>query len=177
MMKTLKTILLPTNICESCMHAFNLGAVLAERFRATLVILHVIDAPAADIEARLQRLLGKEAWGHLLDGRQADARNSLIGKKTANRLIRDAMDHFCTLSGIAENAAGRHAREIVVTNGNVVEDILYYSKTFNCELILLGARRGDMVETELGPTVSAVLRKSQIPVLLAPSPPGQTGIC
>jgi nucleotide-binding universal stress UspA family protein len=169
MIKPLKTIFFATNLSESCASAFELAAGLAIRYQATLVLLHVVEKAPDYVEGRLKALLGEKEWDDMLESHTEDAQRALIAKKTSNTIIRDALDRFCVLAGIENNACDYHSREIVVSNGDVVEDILYYSKTFNSDLILLGARKGMLSETAIGGTIKSVLKKSKKPVLIVPS--------
>lgn len=168
MIKPLKMILLATNLSESCNQAFEMAATLAIRYQATLVLLHVVEKSPDYVEGRLKALMGETQWNNMLDAHAEDAQKTLIAKKSSNTMIRDALNHFCTLAGIENNSCDYHSREIVVSSGDVVEDILYYSKTFNCDLILLGARKGMLSETAIGGTIKSVLRKSKKPVLIVP---------
>jgi len=169
MMKPLKTIYLATNLSESCTRAFELAAGLAVRYQATLVLLHVIEKAPDYVEGRLKALLGEKAWDKVVNSLAEDAHQALIGKKTSNTIIRDALNLFCDMAGIEDGSCGYQSREIVVSNGDVVEDILYYSKTFNADMIILGARKGMLSETAIGGTIKSVLKKSKRPVLVVPS--------
>lgn len=169
MIKPLKTIMFATNLSESCNQAFEMAATLAIRYQATLVMLHVIEKSPDYVEGRLKALMGEAEWDSMVDALAEDAQKTLIAKKSSNTMIRDALNHFCTLAGIEDNTCDYHSREIVVSSGDVVEDILYYSKTFNCDIILLGARKGMLSETAIGSTIKSVLRKSRKPVLIVPA--------
>jgi nucleotide-binding universal stress UspA family protein len=169
MIKPLKTILFATNLSEACNRAFEMAATLAIRYQATLVLLHVVEKSSDYIEGRLKALLGEAQWNNMVEALAEDAQKTLIAKRSSNTLIRDALNHFCTLAGIEDNTCDYHSREIVVSNGDVVEDILYFSKTFNCDIILLGARKGMLSETAIGGTIKSVLRKSKRPVLIVPA--------
>ena len=59
------------------------------------------------------------------------------------------------------------ADEIVVTRGNIVDEIVRESQDRNCDLIVMGYYvRGKLEEAVPGSTTSRVLRRSKIPVLL-----------
>ena len=177
MIKPLKTILFATNLSDSCSKAFEMAATLAIRYQATLVLLHVVEKAPDYVEARLKALLGEAQWDDMVDSLADDAQRLLIGKKSSSTIIRDALNRFCTQAGIEDNSCDYHSREIVVSNGDVVEDILYYAKTFNCDVIILGARKGMLSETAIGGTIKSVLRKSKKPVLIVPSEIEATMAC
>ncbi len=168
MFKPLKHILFATNLSENCLPAFDLAASLATRFQATIVLLHVIEKMPDYIEGRLKGMLGQAQWSEMMDSQQKNAQEALIGKKSSDRMIREALSQFCSQAGIDDSACGYHSREIVISDGEVVEDILAYSKKYDCELIIMGAREGLISNTSLGPTIKAVLRRSKIPVTVVP---------
>jgi len=177
MIKPLKTILFATNLSESCAQAFELAAGLAIRYQATLVLLHVVEKPPEYVEGRLKALLGESQWDDMVDHLAEDAQRALIAKKTSNAIIRDALNRFCSIAGIEDNSCDYHSREIVISNGDVVEDVLYYAKTFNTDIIIMGARKGMLSETAIGGTIKSVLKKSKRPVLIVPSEPETTISC
>lgn len=168
MIKPLKTILFATNLSESCARAFELAAGLATRYQATLVLLHVVEKAPDYVEGRLKALLGENQWDEVVNQLAEDAQSSLIAKKSSSTIIRNALDRYCSMAGIDDASCDYHSREIVVSNGDVVEDILYYAKTFNTDIIILGARKGMLSETAIGGTIKSVLKKSKRPVLVVP---------
>lgn len=168
MFKNIQSILFATNLSKNCIPAFDLAATLATRFQATIVLLHVIEKMPDYVEGRLKGLLGTERWQNLLDTQEKGARQALIGKKSSNAIIRNALQQFCSEAGIEDAACGYHSREIVVVEGEIIEEIIRQSVGFGCDLIIMGTREGFFSETSIGPTVKGVLRKSTIPVLVVP---------
>ena len=174
MFKPINVILFATNLSENCRNAFDFAAALATRFQATMVLLHVVEKMPDYVEGRLQGLLGKAQWGELIDSQQKSAREALIGKKSTSRLIRDALSQFCSQVGIDDNACGYHSREIIVSDGDVVPDILAYSKKYNCDLIIMGSRQGWISKSSIGSTIKSVLKQSLIPVTVVPPVSGES---
>lgn len=172
MMKPIKNILFATNLSENCVPAFDFAASLATRYQATIVLLHVIEKMPDYVEGRLMGLLGKEKWQETIDAHANDAREALIGKKSSNTLIRAALDQFCSEAGIDDDSCGYHAREIVVSSGEVIDDIISHAKKYECDVIIMGAREGFISKkTSIGPTIKGVLRGSHTPVLVVPAEP------
>ena len=169
MIKPLKTILFATNLSESCRTAFEHAAGLAILYKATLVLLHVVEKAPEYVEGRLKALLGEKHWDEMTDSLADDAKRALIAKQTSSAIIREALNRYCNMAGIGSDSCEYHSHEIVVGNGDVVEDILYYAKTFNTDIIILGARKGMLSETAIGGTIKSVLKKSRRPVLVVPS--------
>ena len=168
MFKNIKSILFATNLSKNCIPAFEMAACLATRYQATIVLLHVIEKMPDYVEGRLKGLLGEDRWKDILETHENDARKALIGKKSSNAIIRNALLQFCDEAGVDDASCGYHSREIVVCEGEIIEEIINQSVQTECDLIVMGTREGFFSETSIGPTVKGVLRKSAIPVLVVP---------
>lgn len=168
MFKPLKTILFPTNLSQNCQQAFNYAAVLAVRFQATIILLHVIEKSSDHIEGRLRVLLGEAQWHKLQESRERDVRTVLIGKKSVSKMIREALTRFCNQVGIDDDSCGFLSREIVISDGDVINDIIETTKKYNCDLIIMGAHEGFLSTNTIGSTIKAVMRHSRRPVLVVP---------
>jgi nucleotide-binding universal stress UspA family protein len=81
--------------------------------------------------------------------------------------IRDS----CSAAGIDDDACGYHSREIVVTDGEVIQDILKTSKDFDCDLIVMGTKQGFLSHNSIGAIIKDVMRQSKIPVMMVPPAP------
>lgn len=171
MLKPLSTILFATNLKENCREAFNFTAILATRFQAKIVLLHVLGKVPEYVEGRLQGLLGKDKWSSFARAQENNARQQLIGKKSTNTMIQKALGEYCSEAGIDDESCGYQSREIVVREGELVETIMETSRKYDCDLIVMGAREGIIAKTSVGPTIKAVLRQSKKPVLVVPSVP------
>jgi nucleotide-binding universal stress UspA family protein len=168
MFKPIKTILFATNLSETCKQAFDFAAVLATRFQATIVLLHVLEKLPMSVEGQLKGMIGEKRWNDIIASHQQDARQILIGKQSSDSLIRQALNHFCSEAGIDDASCGYQSREIVIGDGEVVEDVIRYSKEYNCDIIILGTREGFISNNVIGPTIKSIMRKSTIPVLVVP---------
>lgn len=168
MFKPIKNILFATNLSETCKQAFDFAAVLATRFQATIILLHVLEKLPMSAEGQLKGLIGEKKWDELIASHEQDARQILIGKQSSGSLIRQALNHFCEEAGIDDASCGFHSREVVVSEGEVVEDVIHYAKNYNCDIIILGTREGFINNNTIGPTIKAIMRKSTIPVLVVP---------
>ena len=168
MFKNIKSILFATNLSKNCIPAFDLAATLATRFQATIVLLHVLEKMPDYVEARLKGLLGAHQWKEMLETHEKDARQALIGKKSSNAIIKNALLQFCNEAGVDDASCGFHSREIIVCEGEIIEEIISQSTQLQCDLIVMGTREGYFSESSIGPTVKGVLRKSTIPVIVVP---------
>lgn len=168
MIKPLQNILFATNLSSDCLPAFDYAAAIATRFQATLVLLHVVEKMPDYIESRLKGLLGEKQWEETQSTLLSSVREQLIGKKSSNAMVQAALAQFCTDAGIDDNACGYHSREIVVTNGEVVHDIVKSAQDYNCNLIVMGTKEGFLSHTSIGSTIKSVMRQSKIPVMVVP---------
>jgi nucleotide-binding universal stress UspA family protein len=163
--------LFATSLSADCMAAFDMAAGIATRFQATLVLLHVVEKMPDYIESRLVGLLGEKQWKETIASRISGAREQLIGKKSSNKMIQVALEQFCNDAGIDNDACGYHSREIVVTDGEVIQDILKTAKDFDCDLIIMGAKHGFLSHNSIGTIIKDVMRQSKIAVMMVPPTP------
>lgn len=172
MLKGIKTILFTTNLTPNCLPAFDFAALLALRFQAKIVLLHVLEKLPDYAESRLEGFLGEEHWKETLKSYEDEVRQSLIGKRSSSKLIRKALEQICSDAGIDEASCGYQSREVVISDGDIADSIIATSKKYDCDLIILGPHEGLLSSNTLGSTLKTVMRKSSIPVLMVPVPPG-----
>ena len=80
---------------------------------------------------------------------------------------RDALGEFCEAAKADLGEIEFSTDEIVVTSGNVEDEILAEAKNRDCNLIVMGYHvRGKLEEAILGSTTRRVLRRGKIPVML-----------
>ena len=169
MFKEFNSILFATNLQENCRPAFDFAVSLATKYQATIVLLHVLESKMPDyVESRVKGLLGEEQWQKIRDTHESNARQALIAKKSTDQLIRSALDQFCTDAGIDDASCGYHSREIVVTDGDLIDEIIDQSKSYKCDMIIMGAREGLIRETAISHVIKGVLHHSRIPVIVVP---------
>jgi nucleotide-binding universal stress UspA family protein len=175
MIKPLSSILFATNLTDNCKPAFDFCASLATRYQATIILLHVLEKMPDYVEGRLKGLLGEKQWNEISESHERTARQALIGKRPSSEIIREALDKFCVQVGIEDKSCSFASREIVVCEGELIEEIVDKAKEYKCDLIVMGARQGGIFtkETAIGPTIKGVLRRSRIPVLVVPPEPAQ----
>lgn len=168
MFESIKTILFATNLSETCKQAFDFAAVLATRFQATIVLLHVLEKVPKSAEGQLKAMLGDDRWKQIVASQEKDARQVLIGKRSSAALIKQVLSEFCTEAGIGDPARGCISREIVISEGEVIDNVIDNAEKYHCDLIILGTREGFLSHNSIGPTIKAIMRRSKIPVLVVP---------
>ncbi|MGD8835905.1 MAG: universal stress protein [Desulfobacteraceae bacterium] len=160
MIKHLNTILFATNLSEAVRPAFDLAAAIATRFQSTIVLLHVIKKIPDYAQERLRGLIGKAQWETMQKSRERNAQEALIGKRSSNTLIQEALKRFCSQAGIDDGSCGYHSRKIVVTEGDVIEEIVQASKKYKCDLIIMASREGFVIKNSIGPIIKSVMLQS-----------------
>ena len=171
MLKGIRTILFATDLTRNCAPAFNFATLLALRFQAKIVLLHVIEKIPDYVGGRLEGLLGEDAWKEMMQAHENETRQRLIGKRVTNKLICDALERYCAKAGIDEMTFGRQSREVVIDDGNVVERILETSQKHACDLIVIGGPKDRLLKKSIGATTKSLLSKSRIAVLAVPPDP------
>jgi nucleotide-binding universal stress UspA family protein len=137
MIQYLNTLLFATNLSETNRPAFDLAAAIATRFQATIVLLHVIEKITDYAQERMRGLLGKRQWEIMQRSRERSAQEVLIGKRVSNTLIREALKQFCSQAGIDDVSCGYHSREIIISEGDAVGEIIQVLKKHHCDLTII----------------------------------------
>lgn len=167
MVPEIKKILFTTDLSKESRQAFNYAASVADKFGASIVLLHVMEELSGPSSGYVKEFLGEDRWQELKKGHEQEARQILIGKKREGAMIRDALVEFTDNAKKDYDDLDFKADEIVVTRGNIVDEIIQESQNRNCSLIVMGYQvRGRLEEAVLGSTTRRVLRRSKIPVLL-----------
>ncbi|MFH0784501.1 MAG: universal stress protein [Pseudomonadota bacterium] len=168
MLKPIESILFATDLSSNCQQALDFTNVMAARFQATIYLLHVIEELPESVDGRLKDLLGRHKWEDLVNAQQANVHRSLTGKTSINKVIRNDIQNFCKMVGIDDAVCDLKSREILIAQGDVPENIIAHAKENNCDLIVLGAKKGVFSKTSVGSIIKSVLKNSKIPVTVVP---------
>lgn len=161
---SIKKILYTTDLSDSALKAFAYAVSLANRYQASITILHVI-AEYADMEARISRFIGKDNMDKLRENRMKEAWETLSGKRRENVMIKEALTLLSDNSS-SDDEGGRFVTdEVLVVKGNPVDQILEISRERGYDLIVMGTHGHGPIEDMIGSTARKVLRRSLIPVL------------
>lgn len=118
--------------------------------------------------ARLKDFTGEKQWNQIIEQNANSAREVLIGKRSSARLIKDALDRFCMDAGMDDVLGGSHTKEIVVADGEIVEEILLQAKKYHADVIVMGARKGFLSDSRIGHCIKSVMRQCHLPVMVVP---------
>lgn len=170
MFRNFKSILFATNLQENTRPAFDFAVSIATRYQATIVLLHVLENRVPEyVESLVKNMLGDDKWEEVKSRHEADARQALIAKKSTDQLVRTALSRFCDDAGIDDASCGYHSREIVISDGDVIDEVMDKSKEFECDMIIMGTREGLIKEKTISHVVKGVLNRSHIPVIVVPT--------
>jgi nucleotide-binding universal stress UspA family protein len=169
MLKPIESILFATDLTTNCQQALDFTNAMATRFQATIYLLHVIEELPGNVDGRLKDLLGRHKWEDLVNAQQANVHRSLTGKTSVNKMVRDDIQNFCKLVGIDDANFNFKSREILISQGDVAENIIAHAEENNCDLIVMGAKKGLFSKTAVSSIVKSVLKDTKIPVTVVPS--------
>ncbi len=171
MFPEIKKILFASDISDTTKHAFDYVVSLANQYGASIVILHVMEDFTPDMRDVVSRIIGEDLYDEIKQDGESSARDVLMNKKKQAVLSRDA---FSLISNNAKQRADESGRsifteDIVITEGNVVSEIVDEAEKLNCDVIVMGfKKRGRLSEALIPGTVKGVIRRSGIPVLVVP---------
>ena len=169
MLKPIRSILFATDLTQNCQGALDFTIAIATKFKATIYMLHVIEKLPEHMGERLKDLLGSHEWEKMVNSHKEVAHRSLTGKTPTNVVIRQAIQNFCKQEGIDDESCDFTSREIIISDGEIVEYILENAKKNECDLIVLGGHQSMFAKTSVGSTTKGVLKRSTIPVTIVPS--------
>lgn len=169
MLKPIKSILFATDLSANCQQALDFTLSSATRIRAEIYILYVIEKLPDSVDKRIKYLVGVHEWEDLVTSHKVSAHKSLLGKTPSNVIVRQAIYDFCKQEGVDSKTGDFESRQIIISYGDIVEDILGNASTNECDLIVLGSHKNVFTGTTVGKTTRHILKRSKIPVTIVPS--------
>lgn len=168
MLKSIKSILFATDLSPNCQQALDFTIAIATRFNATVYMLYVIEKLPEVVDERVRNLVGVHEWDDMVNSHKETAHKSLLGKTPTNQKVRQAIHEFCKQEGLEDDSCDFQSRQIVISYGEIVEDILSNAEEHQCDLIVLGSHKNLFSKTVVGNTTKRLLKKSKIPVTVVP---------
>ena len=172
MLPEIKKILFTSNLSDASKYAFSYAASIAGRYCASIVFLYVME----DVPQGAKAFLDPEMLSRIRTHARDSAKNSLISKRQDMSMIQSELTRFCEdAQNRLQNGTQRFVTsEVVVTEGNIVDQILIAVKEYDCDAIVMGSERhGLFSQAKPGNIVKGVLRRSDRLVVVAPPPPGK----
>lgn len=172
MIPEIKKVLFTSDLTDNSKHAFAYAASLASRFCAKMVFLYVME----DVPHSAKGFLDQEILNQIRNRALDSAKHSLVGKRRDMATIQSELNRFCELAQKEPQGDSQFfvTSEVVVTEGNVVDEILRTAEAYECDTIVMGSdRHGAFTRAMLGSVVNGVLRRSNRLVVVAPPVPKQ----
>ena len=161
MVPEIKKILCPTDMSDTSNYAFNYAASLANRYDASITVLHVLENPMPTSENLVTNVLGTKRWQKILDQNKTE----VIEK------IRLRLENYCEMTKAELSSCPFLLDEVIVKIGSPVQEILLEIDSNNYDLVILSAHgQGVLADTLMGSVSRRVLRRSKASVLVVRLP-------
>jgi nucleotide-binding universal stress UspA family protein len=161
MIPDIKKILHTTDMSENARYAFGYAMSLANRYRAGIATLYMVEDASAFRESMLVGMVGESKWKELLT---SDEEKILAA-------IRNGIETFCEEAKSDAPACPFVLEDIIVRIGNPVEEIKDQIDQTGADLIVMGAHgQGTLADKFIGSTSRRMLRRCKRPVLLVRMP-------
>ena len=159
----IKKILYCTRIGPNSAYIYRHAMALAEKFDATITVLHVMEPLTANHEALIDGYIGPDSIHDIVEHEEQDA---------AVR-IKKHLNSFCSRLG-EENSCSLRLEKIIVAEGHPAEEIIRQADAVGADVIVIGAHaHSSIMDALLGSTTQKVIRKSPIPVFVVQVPAGE----
>lgn len=170
MIKPIRSILFATDLTPDCQPALDFTIAMATRFQSTIYMLHVIEQLPEQYSGRLKGLLGSHQWEDMVKTEHENVHKSLVGKQSTSSGIRASVRNFCEKEGINDAACDFKSSEIIISDGELIDEILANAEKNSCDLIVLGGGHKKVFsKSSLTSTAKGVLKKSTIAVTVVPA--------
>jgi len=160
----IKKILYCTRIGPNSAYIYRHAMALAEKFDATITVLHIMETLTADQEALINGYIGPDSIHDVVEHEEQDS---------AAR-IKQHLQNFCSKLGDENSCSYRVAKIIVAESHSPAEEIVKQSVATGADVIVIGAHaESSILDALLGSTTSKVIRKASIPVFVVQVPAGE----
>ncbi len=160
----IKKILYCTRIGPNSAYIYRHAMALAEKFDATITVLHVRETLSADQEALINSYIGPDSIHDVVEHEEKDSVARI--KKHLNR--------FCSRMGDEHSCSLRADKIIIAESSSPAEEIVRQSVAAGADVIVIGAHaQSSILASLLGSTTSKVIRKSAIPIYVVQVPEGE----
>ena len=167
MIPEFRKILFTSDLTDNSRHAFSYAASLASRCCAEIVFLYVME----DVPHSAKGFLDQEILEQIRRSALDSATRSLVGKRKDMAMLQSELSRFCKRAQVEvqNGVQGFIADQVVVKEGNIVDEILKTAADHNCDAIVMGsAHHSALAEAMLGSVVKGVLRRADRMIIIAP---------
>lgn len=160
----IKKILYCTGIGPNSAYIYRHAMALAEKFDATITVLHVMETLKPEQEALIDGYIGPGSIHDVVEHEEQDA----VAR------IRQHLNNFCVKLGEQNSCSLRVENILVVESSSPVKEIVDQANEIGVDVIVMGAHRQPfLVDALLGSTVTKVIRRSSVPVFVIQVPAGK----
>jgi len=160
----IKKIIYCTRIGPNSAYIYRHAMALAEKFDATITVLHVMETLTREQEAMIDAYIGPDSIHDVVEHEEQDA---------AAR-IKQHLHKFCSKLGDDNSCSYRVEKIIVAESHSPAEEIVKQSVATKADIIVIGAHaQSSILDALLGSTTQKVIRKSSIPVYVVQVPAGE----
>ncbi len=161
MVPDIRNILYATDLSENARYALKYASVIANRFGATITVLHVLEELSPSSLGVVSEIVGKERWADLKKRNEEKVISS----------IRARIENVCNEANQSFPECQFIVQKIIVKTGHPVDQIIHHAEKTDCDMIVMGSRgQGIITEAMLGSTSRRVLRRCVKPVLVVRLP-------
>ena len=166
----LDRILFTSDLTAGARLVFDHAVSLAGKYCASITLMHVLEEVPPSVKGALGGILGDGQIEELRAKYKTEVMTTLTGKSRHQAIIQEGLEMFCQDARSDQPPEGVvRPDEVVVVEGNVVQEIIHQAQKSSCGLIVMGSHRmGRISEMVLGSVVRGVLNKSEIPVFVVP---------
>ena len=156
----IKKILYATDLSENARYCFGYAASLANRYGASITILHVLEIRKG-YTYDLSTYLGAEKWEEI---RKSHEEESV-------KTIKTRLAAFCEDVAAEDDTCSFNVEEIIVKRGNPAEEILRQAEGDQFDMVVMGTHGHDaLADVMMGSTARRVLRRCKKPVFVVRLP-------
>lgn len=160
----IKKILYCTRIGPNSAYIYRHAMALAEKFDATITVLHVMETLTPEQEALIDGYIGPDSIHDVVEHEEQDAVTR----------IKNHLNSFCSRLGEENSCSYRIDRVIVAESTAPADEIVKQSAATGADVIVIGAHaQSSLLDALLGSTTQKVIRKSSIPVYVIQVPAGE----
>jgi nucleotide-binding universal stress UspA family protein len=157
MIPEIKKILYATDLSDNAIHAFGYASSIANQYGGKITILHVLEELPPSAGLRMAAILGKDKWDEILKEDEQQVLDT----------IRTRLEKFCNERGSEFPDCPLVVDDIIVKQGNAVQEILKQSEAGKYDMVVMGTHgHGILGNALMGSTARRVVRRSDKPVLV-----------
>ncbi len=161
MIPEIKKILYTTDLSQYARHAFSYAASIANRYGASVTILHVLEDISPNTSSLVISIMGEKEWGDIRSRNEKEVLDK----------IQTRLAQFCDEVQAEMPACPFITDNVMVKIGNPVDEILQEVEDKDYDMVVMGAHgHSALANALMGSTSRRVVRRCKTPVLVVRLP-------